>query len=99
MVSSCHRDENGYSNRKVDETLSNETDVPGVAPPDLGDIMIWVYRYKNSNVTEYSDSGFQQQLRSYHGNMLGQAKSVDEESFRKHGITHAAGLALLSPSI
>jgi hypothetical protein len=76
---------------KVDEALFNETEIPGVAPSDLSDITILVYRYKNSQITEFSDTKYQQLLKNYQDSMLKQAKAIDENSFSKHGITHAVG--------
>ena len=78
---------------QLDETLSNETDVPGVAPPDLSDITIKVDRYKNPEITIF-DEIYQRKLKDYQNNMLKQAKAIDEKSFSKHGITHAIGLVI-----
>jgi hypothetical protein len=81
-----------FTNHKLDETLSNhETNVPGVAPVDLGDITIRTYKYKNRTLRDYSENHYQKLLKSYQGNLLTQAKSVDQKSFEMHGITHAVG--------
>jgi hypothetical protein len=76
---------------KLDETLSNETDVPGVAPSDLSDIAIRFYRWKDSRLNDYSDRSYQRKLKDYQGSILKQAKAIDESSFSKHGITHVVG--------
>jgi hypothetical protein len=90
--SSNQHNRNFFVKQEVDETLSNETDIPGVAPADLSDISIQVTRYKNPKITEFSDKIYQRLLKTYQNNMLEQAKVVDETSFSKHGITHATGL-------
>jgi hypothetical protein len=65
--------------------------VPGVAPLDLGDITILTYKYKNRTLRDCPEKRFQEILKRYQGNLLTQAKSVDQKSFEKHGITHAVG--------
>ena len=81
-----------FTNHKLDETLSNhETDVPGVAPRDLGDITIWSFKHKNAALRDYPEAQFQALLEGYQGSLLTQAKSVDQKSFEKDGITHAVG--------
>jgi hypothetical protein len=65
--------------------------VPGVAPLDLGDITICTYKYKNLTLRDCSEKRFQELLKRYQGNLLTQAKLVDQKSFEKHGITHAVG--------
>ena len=83
-----------YSNicvDQLDETLSNETDVPGVASSDLSDITIKIYRYRGFEIKYYSHTLYQRKLKDYQDSMLKQAKAIDENSFSKHGITHAVG--------
>jgi hypothetical protein len=65
--------------------------VPGVAPLDLGDITIRTYKYKNLTLRDYPENHSQTLLKSYQGNLLTQAKSVDQKSFEKQRITHAVG--------
>jgi hypothetical protein len=65
--------------------------VPGVAPPDLGDITIWSFKYQNPTLRDYPEKQFQRLLKGYQDSLLTQAKSVDQKSFEKDGITHAVG--------
>ncbi len=51
-------------------------------------------RCKNTKLAEYPDETYQRLLKSYQGNMLTQAKVIDETSFSKHGITHVIGLVI-----
>jgi hypothetical protein len=68
--------------------------VPGVAPSDLGDIMVEAYRYNEPIWREYPEPIFQRLLKDYQSRSLSQAKTIDQKSFTKDGITHAVGSIL-----
>jgi hypothetical protein len=76
----------------IDETLSKETDVPGVEPADIGGFIIKVNKYKDPKWTVYSETKFKEKQRQFEAKLTAQVSKIDERSFTKEGITHKLGL-------
>jgi len=75
----------------LDETLVNEADVLGIDPRDLASFTVIVFRrLVMPDLVDYSE-----QANSF-GNDFWRAQKVDQESFKKHGITHATSYEILS---
>ncbi|TGO09249.1 hypothetical protein BTUL_0174g00320 [Botrytis tulipae] len=77
-----------FSSLDVDEDLSNETDIIGVDPADIGHFFVTVYR-RTVGKEKVKTSTNPSIKPSTH---LWQAKKVDQLNFKKHGVTSSIEL-------
>ncbi|QSZ37870.1 hypothetical protein DSL72_008970 [Monilinia vaccinii-corymbosi] len=74
-----------FSSLDVDEDLSNETDVTGVNPADIGHFSVEIYRLKMARQKENLDL-------TKRSTDIWDAKKIDQLNYKKHGITSSIGL-------